>query len=95
MQDFTSKLNDPSTSGAVFFAVCRGKVTKFWDVIVYRAGAIRFSHRTMFFIVVVVYNLLPLYIASTLNLLHFLADTLTWNFEKDSPKIIEKERIQI
>lgn len=26
LQDFMSKLKDPSTSGAVFFAVCRGKV---------------------------------------------------------------------
>ncbi|XP_048493386.1 regulator of telomere elongation helicase 1 homolog isoform X3 [Beta vulgaris subsp. vulgaris] len=31
IEDFTSKLNDPSTSGAVFFAVCRGKVSEGLD----------------------------------------------------------------
>uniref|UniRef100_A0A803LEM4 Regulator of telomere elongation helicase 1 homolog n=1 Tax=Chenopodium quinoa TaxID=63459 RepID=A0A803LEM4_CHEQI len=31
IEDFTSKLNNPSTSGAVFFAVCRGKVSEGLD----------------------------------------------------------------
>ncbi|KAL9232065.1 hypothetical protein vseg_007211 [Gypsophila vaccaria] len=31
IEDFNSKLNDPSTSGAVFFAVCRGKVSEGLD----------------------------------------------------------------
>ncbi|KAL2904786.1 Regulator of telomere elongation helicase 1-like protein [Bienertia sinuspersici] len=31
IEDFRSKMNDPSTSGAVFFAVCRGKVSEGLD----------------------------------------------------------------
>ncbi|XP_074285300.1 regulator of telomere elongation helicase 1 homolog isoform X2 [Silene latifolia] len=31
IEDFNSKLKDPSTSGAVFFAVCRGKVSEGLD----------------------------------------------------------------
>lgn len=33
MQDFSAKINDPTSSGAVFFAVCRGKVCPFSDLL--------------------------------------------------------------
>ena len=32
MDQFYEKVNDPVHKGAVFFAVCRGKVSKFFEI---------------------------------------------------------------